>query len=91
MIIRNEKISPSEKELNRLADDANFLMIAGTDAPSQALTITMFQILRHPETYRRIKVELRSVTPDARGNLSLEALEQLPYFVRDSGSRLHHS
>lgn len=80
-ILRNEKVPTNEKELDRLADDAIFLIIAGTDAPAQALAITMFHILNNPQVYRRLKDELNKTLPGVSGPTSLSALERLPYLV----------
>lgn len=80
-ILENEKVPEEEKEFHRLADDAIFLMIAGTDAPAQALAITLFHVLRNPEVHGRIRAELDDVWKEASTAPGLTALEQLPYFV----------
>ncbi|PLB53957.1 cytochrome P450 [Aspergillus steynii IBT 23096] len=89
-ILENEKVPESEKKFARLADDAIFLMIAGTDAPSQALAITMFYVLRHPEVHERVRAELCAAWGDASMAPGLTALEQLTYFtaVLKEGLRL---
>jgi cytochrome P450 len=80
-ILKNDKLPQEEKELRRLVDEGNFLMSAGTDAPSQVLTITMFHILRNPDITRRLKEELASAMPDPWADASWSAMEQLKYLV----------
>ncbi|KAI9038140.1 cytochrome P450 [Aspergillus affinis] len=89
-ILEHEKVPEEEKEFTRLADDAIFLMIAGTDAPSQALAITLFHILRHPDVHERVRGELCAAWEDASMSPGLAALETLPYFtaVLKEGLRL---
>ncbi|PYH76233.1 cytochrome P450, partial [Aspergillus uvarum CBS 121591] len=78
-ILADPSVPPSEKDSPRLEDDAIFLMMAGTDAPSQALAITMFHILHNPEVHQRLKAELLANIPDMRCIPALETLEQLPF------------
>lgn len=70
-----------EKSQSRLEDDAIFLMLAGTDAPSQASAITLFHVLDNPEKYQRLRDELLVAIPDVTDIPSLEQLERVPYLV----------
>ncbi|KAL5356850.1 cytochrome P450 [Aspergillus floccosus] len=79
-MLEDEKVPESEKKFNRLVDDAIFLMVAGTDAPAQAMAITMFHILRNPEVHERLRLELCSAMPSVASVPSLDTLERLPYF-----------
>lgn len=83
-ILADQKIPLLEKSQTRLEDDAIFLMLAGTDAPSQTLAITMFHILNNPATYQKLKLELFAALPDVSGTSCIDQLEQLPYLVSDS-------
>lgn len=79
-ILADSEIPQSEKELTRLEDDAIFLMMAGTDAPAQALAITLFHILNNPNVYARLKEELFTISdPDTVS--TLEQFQRLPYLV----------
>ncbi|OJJ96495.1 hypothetical protein ASPACDRAFT_54396 [Aspergillus aculeatus ATCC 16872] len=78
-ILADPSVPPREKDSPRLEDDAIFLMMAGTDAPSQALAITMFHILDNREAHERLKAELLANIPDVRCIPPLETLEQLPF------------
>ena len=57
-------------------------MSAGTDAPSQVLTITMFHILRNPDVARRLKEEFTAaITQNPWEDVPWGSLEQLKYLV----------
>ncbi|CAI7605748.1 unnamed protein product [Penicillium manginii] len=78
-ILADKEVPQSEKSLKRLQDDAIFLMIAGTDAPSQALAITIFHILNNPKVCEKLKYELFSRKPDIKSPATIAELEKLPY------------
>ncbi|OJJ75883.1 hypothetical protein ASPBRDRAFT_51587 [Aspergillus brasiliensis CBS 101740] len=85
-----EQIPESEKEFSRLADDAIFLLLAGTDAPGRALVMTLYYILRHPGVHERVRAELCTLWTDSSTEPGLTTLRGLPYFtaVLKEGLRL---
>lgn len=70
-----------EKSQSRLEDDAIFLMLAGTDAPSQTSAITLFHLINNQTIYQRLKDEVLAAIPDVTHVPSLQELEQIPYLV----------
>ncbi|GFF54621.1 hypothetical protein IFM58399_09869 [Aspergillus lentulus] len=76
--LRN-KISFEESDLRRMTDEATFVMVAGTDAPSQVLAVTMFHILKNPEVYWKLQEELETVFPDPLEAMSWNKLERIEY------------
>ncbi|EEQ28161.1 benzoate 4-monooxygenase cytochrome P450 [Microsporum canis CBS 113480] len=80
-VMHDEKLPASERNLGRLTDDALFLIVAGTDAPSQALAITMFHILNNSEVYEKLREELMRALPNPRVDPPLAMLETLPYLT----------
>jgi hypothetical protein len=80
-ILADPNVPLLEKSQSRLEDDAIFLMMAGTDAPSQTIAITMFHILNNPAVYQKLKEELFAAIPDVTVSPSLSQLEQIPYLV----------
>ncbi|KAE8340490.1 hypothetical protein BDV24DRAFT_151855 [Aspergillus arachidicola] len=78
-ILADPDVPASEKESSRLEDDAVLLMIAGTDAPSQATAITFFHILNNPKVHEKLKVELFKNIPEVGTVPTIYQLEQLPY------------
>lgn len=80
-VLSDPSVPSDEKCHARLEDDALFLMMASTDAPSQALAITMFHILNTRSVYNTLREELFSAIPKLVTPLTLEALEPLPYLA----------
>lgn len=80
-ILSNEKLLDDEKDLERLRQELTFLMIAGTDAPSQVMAITLFHLLWNPETYQKLKDELDEAFP-VLSDADWTKLKSLPYLVR---------
>jgi cytochrome P450 len=78
--LRN-KMSSEENYLRRMTDEATFVMVAGTDAPSQVLAVTMFHILNHPEVYWKLREELETAFPDPLEAMSWNKLERIEYLV----------
>ncbi|KAI9930243.1 hypothetical protein ASPWEDRAFT_733106 [Aspergillus wentii DTO 134E9] len=89
-IMQSEKLPVEERKLKRIADEAAFLVVAGTDAPSQVLAITIFHLLWNPCTYQKLQAELVAALPDLRTDPSWSAMEELPYLkaVIKEGLRL---
>jgi hypothetical protein len=79
-ILADSEVPQSEKELKRLEDDAIFLMMADTDAPAQALAITLFHIVNNSNVYDRLKEELLTI-PDPNTVPTLQQFKKLPYLV----------
>ncbi|CAG8899639.1 unnamed protein product [Penicillium egyptiacum] len=88
-ILSNEKVPDVEKELERMADELKFLLVAGSDAPSQVMAITMFHLLWNPETYQKLKDELDEAFP-ILSEADWTKLKYLPYLsaVLKEGLRL---
>ncbi|KAJ6076326.1 benzoate 4-monooxygenase cytochrome P450 [Penicillium canescens] len=80
-LMHNEKLPPGERTLARLSDEAKFLLVAGTDAPSQVMALTMYHILRNSHVCNRLKEELQTALPDAGANPTWVELERLPYLT----------
>ncbi|KAJ6132408.1 hypothetical protein N7471_007623 [Penicillium samsonianum] len=77
-ILSNEKLLDDEKDLERLRQELTFLMIAGTDAPSQVMAITLFHLLWNPKTYQELKDELDEAFP-VLSDANWTKLKSLPY------------
>lgn len=81
-ILDNEQLPDEEKELPRLVGEAKFLLVAGTDAPSQVLALTMFHILDNPDVHQRLREEVMLAIPDKEASPSWDQMEKLPYLAR---------
>lgn len=73
-----------------LFEEAQALFFGGGDTTGNALTVTMFNLLKRPETYKKLKQEISSAWPNVDSRPSLRELEKLPYMdaVLREGLRL---
>jgi cytochrome P450 len=72
---------PEEKSLDRLAQEAQVIIGAGSDTVANALTVTTFHILNNPEVLVKLKRELETAMPDLYAPTKLAVVERLPYLV----------
>ncbi|KAJ6031900.1 benzoate 4-monooxygenase cytochrome P450 [Penicillium herquei] len=78
-LMHSEKLPMKEREVTRVVEDAKFLLVAGTDAPSQVMAITVFHILNNPAVHERLRTELINALPDPQEKPTWSFLERLPY------------
>ncbi|KAI1140807.1 cytochrome P450 [Hypoxylon sp. FL0543] len=92
--ILDSKLPPHEKSVERLSDDAQVVVMAGTITTAATLELITFWLLSQPETLQKLKEELRTVMPsvDDVGKVPLATLEALPYLtaVIKEGLRLSY-
>ena len=77
----NPDLPKEEKSLQRLAEEGEVLIGAGSETTSRALAYTLFYVVNAPDILRRLREELRTVM---KNNTDLPAwtdLEKLPYLV----------
>lgn len=70
----------SEKDVSRLAAEANVLLIGGTQSTSVALEFVTYQLLARLPIAERLREEISLVAPDPKALPSWRELEKLPYF-----------
>ncbi|KAI0838317.1 cytochrome P450 [Hypoxylon sp. FL0890] len=92
--ILDSKLPSHEKTVERLSDDAQVVVMAGTLTTATTLELITFWLLSQPETLLKLKEELRTVMPSVEdvGKVSLATLEALPYLtaVIKEGLRLSY-
>jgi hypothetical protein len=66
-----------------LMDETMLLIVAGTDTVSNACTISTIHILANSGAYQRLKAELHAAWPKLEDTPRFEALEALPYLVKN--------
>jgi cytochrome P450 len=78
--------------VNRVAEEAQTLVAAGSSTTVHFLKSTVYYILADPKVHARLKAELRSAFPDPYEIPPLHKLEKLPYLnaVVKEGSRMTH-
>jgi cytochrome P450 len=81
------KLPPAEKELDRIYQEGQTFVAAGTETTAWTLSVTMFYLLKEPAKLQRLTNELRKANPTTSTEL-----EQLPYMnaVIQEGLRLSY-
>ncbi|KAH7136179.1 cytochrome P450 [Dendryphion nanum] len=92
--VLDSKLPPEEKSIERLADDAQMVVMAGTLTTASTLELIHFWLLSQPDTLLKLKRELRSAIPNPEdiGKIPLPTIEALPYLtaVIKEGLRLSY-
>jgi cytochrome P450 len=88
----DSSLPPAEKSLNRLVDEGETVVAAGTITTQHVLKATSFHLLANPDMLRKLKAELISAMPYPENLASLQQLERLPYLsaVVSEGLRISH-
>jgi cytochrome P450 len=88
----NGSLPDNEKRLERLWQEGQIIIGAGTETTAWTLSATMYYILANPEILSRLRGELEQAAPDPQKLPSLARLEQLPYLtaVVNEGLRLSY-
>lgn len=74
-------LPPAEKTHERLWQEGQSLVGAGTETTSNTLCYAFVSLLTRPEKLQRLKAELLGADPIIGKSMSLLALEQLPYLT----------
>lgn len=70
-----------EKSADRLQDEGQTLVGAGSETTAKSLSIISFYLLQDKNKLQKLRRELRTVMPTPDSQPSLTSLEQLPYLV----------
>ena len=74
-------LSPQEKSADRLQDEAQTLVGAGSETTAKSLAMITFFLASDTSKATRLRQELKTVTKEANGSFALGNLEKLPYLV----------
>ncbi|KAL4966778.1 cytochrome P450 [Aspergillus stella-maris] len=74
--LTDESVPIAERSQQRLQDEALILLGAGTETTSNTLTMALFHLLSQPEKLAKLREELNQA-----GDLSLPAIDKLPYLI----------
>ncbi|GIJ86405.1 hypothetical protein Asppvi_005293 [Aspergillus pseudoviridinutans] len=82
-VLESPKLPPEERSVERVAQDAQMLLMAGTLTMASTLEHLIYWMVDNPEVLRKLKKELHSVMPsvDDAGKVPLTTLESLPYLT----------
>ncbi|KAK1561716.1 cytochrome P450 [Colletotrichum navitas] len=91
--ILNSKLSQYDKSTDRLWQEGEVVVAAGTITAAWALGVSTFFVLETPAILTQLKAELQAAIPDPSQPLSLVVLEGLPFLtgVVQEGVRLSHA
>jgi len=78
--LRDSDLPAEERTLERLCDEGNILIGAGSETVAQTLTRLCFYLRHVPSVLVKLREELDRESP-ARGENQLAGLQQLPYLV----------
>ena len=77
-----------EKYVNRLFDESQILVGAGTETTSMALSNLIYYLLSNPVILKRLKKDLEDAIPDENVVPTLAQVESLPFLVSFSHTLL---
>ncbi|TVY25710.1 Cyrochrome P450 monooxygenase [Lachnellula hyalina] len=85
-------LPPEDKTVERLRQEAQLLLGAGSDTVANSLSITTFHLVDNPEKMSKLASELEKAMPDPNESARLTIVEQLPYLsaVIQEGLRLSY-
>jgi cytochrome P450 len=67
--------------LERLSDEGNILIGAGSETTAQVLAVLSYHLISNPSILAKLHKELETVMPDPNTPIRWQQLEQLPYLV----------
>ncbi|TVY92481.1 Cyrochrome P450 monooxygenase [Lachnellula willkommii] len=74
-------VPASEKNIDRLVQEAQVVVSAGTETTSWCLSVITFNLLSNPAILERLRKELGEAIPDPDKAVPVEKIEQLPYLT----------
>ncbi|KIX02127.1 uncharacterized protein Z518_08066 [Rhinocladiella mackenziei CBS 650.93] len=75
----NSDLSPKEKSVNRMVQEAQVIIGAAILTTSWAAAVASFHIINNPEIFGKLRIELEEAIPDLNTKLDWQNLQQLPY------------
>ncbi|KAK6851687.1 hypothetical protein PG995_011812 [Apiospora arundinis] len=80
-VLDSADLPPAEKSVDRLQDEAQILVGAGTETTAKSFSFITFYLNADPAKRQRLRDELKTAGPEADGTFSLAKLEKLPYLT----------
>lgn len=74
-----------------LYEEGQAMLFGGTDTVSNTIMLAIFNILKHPQVYERLRAELDEFWPDLNATPKYEELEKLPYLSAVIKESLRHT
>lgn len=74
------RLPAAEKSPDRLQQEGQVLVLAGSETTAKTLSIIVFHLLDKPELFEQVKSEVQTIVP-ANGKPTWNSLEKLPYLT----------
>lgn len=74
-------VPATEKSVNRLVQEAQIVVSAGTETTAWCLSVISFHLLSNPSILERLRKELKEAIPGPDKPVPVETIEQLPYLT----------
>lgn len=79
--ILDSKLPPEDKTVERLVQEGQSLIAAGSETTGRALYVSLVHLLKRPHFLARLRKELQTVMPETTSKPTLQQLEQLPFLT----------
>lgn len=81
-ILSSNKLPPSEKQQDRIAQEGFAFLAGGSDTTARVLTTATYHLLANRDTVlSRLRNELKAAMVDPYMRIDVKTLEQLPWLV----------
>jgi cytochrome P450 len=77
----DSNLPPEDKTVERLRQEGQLILGAGSDTVSNTLATTTFHLVDNAEKMLKLVEELEKAMPDPNEPAKLSLVEQLPYLV----------
>lgn len=77
----HSELSPKEKSVKRMVQEAQVIIGAAILTTSWAAAVASFHIIDKPEIFKKLHAELKEAIPDTSTRLDWQTLETLPYLT----------
>jgi cytochrome P450 len=84
-------LAPEERTIDRLQDEGQILLGAGSETTAKTLTVIAFHLLQSPDLLEKLREELRTAMPKPTSTASWNELELLPFLVCHQSILFTHS
>lgn len=79
--INESNLVEAERTPDRLLQEAEQFIVAGSETTGNTLTVTTFHILQNPDVQYKLRQELRDANIQFDHDINVAALQNLPYLV----------
>jgi cytochrome P450 len=88
-LLENKDMPASEKSIDRLVQEGQIIVSAGTETTAWCLSVTTFHLLSNPQVIQKLRAELEGAMPKTLGNsnTSVARTTSLPHSMYSRRSK----